>query len=185
MSDGPHRSLPLRPHWKTFARRAANAAHTADEVHEALVHALTRDILEAPIRAIRDIMGGDSLFPSMRCEQLEALRSAHSGSATANCAIDCAVTAAAKGIAGDAGTLAAIQSALEDGLRSHVRSVEEHYQREASPRSRALMRERLDAVARPFDCGAIAREILSSEGPPPRRPVNLPTRSGIDEGPAL
>jgi hypothetical protein len=185
MSDGPHRSLPLRPHWKTFARRAANAAHTADEVQESLAHALKRDILKAPIKSIRDIMGGDSLFPAMKIEQLEALRPSCSGSAPANSAIDCAIAAASNGITGDAGTQTAIQLALEDTLQSHVRSIEEHYQREASPQGRNFMQSRLEAITGHFDCGVLAREILSSEKPPAHHTVKLTTRSGLDQGPAL
>jgi hypothetical protein len=36
MSDGPHRSLNMRPHWKTAARWAANLAHTRIEQLETL-----------------------------------------------------------------------------------------------------------------------------------------------------
>ncbi len=63
MSDGPHRSLPLRPHWKTLARRAAKAAHSPDEVAEALPFALKRELLQAPLNQIREVLNGSTLFP--------------------------------------------------------------------------------------------------------------------------
>lgn len=96
MSDGPHRSLPMRPHWKDLAQRAAKGAFSPDQVCEALPYALKRDILEAPITAIRDIMNRGSLFPEMLVEQLEGLRQSCRGSAAANLLIDCAVEAAAR-----------------------------------------------------------------------------------------
>jgi hypothetical protein len=44
MSDGPHRSLPMRNHWRNLAERAAKAVFSPQEVSEALPYALHRDI---------------------------------------------------------------------------------------------------------------------------------------------
>jgi hypothetical protein len=101
MSDGPHRSLPMRPHWRHLAQRAAQGAFPPDQVCEALPYALKRDILEAPIKGVRDIMSGDSLLPELRVEQLEALRESCRGSAPANLLIDCAVDAVRNGLTWD------------------------------------------------------------------------------------
>lgn len=185
MSDGPHRSLPLRPHWKTLARRAAKAAHSPDEVAEALPFALKRELLQAPLMAINDVMCGDTLFPSIRIEQLEALRAKHPGSAPANLAIDCAVAVVASGLIGEAGVQAAIGAAVADTMQCALRATEEHYQREGSPRSSNFVRQRLDAARQQVDCGAIARELLSAGAPSRQRAVTLPTRKGVDEGPSL
>jgi hypothetical protein len=167
MSDGPHRSLPMRRHWQDFAERAAKAAFSPDQVCEALPNALKREILDAPIKQLRDIMGGDSLFPEMRIEQLEALRQSYCGSASATRAIDCAIEAVANGLIGEAGTQAVLQNALEDTSRTALRGIEEHYQREAGSRSAGYVRTRLDTARQQINCGAIARELLSSEKPPP------------------
>lgn len=183
MSDGPHKSLPLRPHWRTFAQRAAKAAYALDEVRDTLAYAIKRDVLQAPIKNIREIMDSDTLFSSMRIEKLEALRSRHPGSAPAQLAIDCAVAAAGKGLTGQAGTHAAITMAIEDTTRSAMRSIEEHYQREAHPRSSRYVRERQLAARQQFDCGALASELLSPAKPPPRRSVKLAVRDGLDQGP--
>lgn len=185
MSDGPHRSLPMRPHWQTVAQRAAQAAFSPDQVCEALPYALKRDILEAPIKDVRDIMSGGSLFPKLRIEQLEGLRESCRGSAQGNVFLDCAVDAVRDGLTGDAGTETALRNALEDGTRCAVRSIEEHYEREASSRSAGFVRERLDAARQKLDCAAIARELLSLEKPPAKRSVTLPRHTGVDEGPAL
>lgn len=185
MSDGPHRSLPLRPHWKTLARRAAKAAHSSDEVAEALPFALKRELLQAPLKAINEVMCSDTLFPSIRIEQLEALRAKHPGSAPANLTIDCAVAAVASGLTGEAGAHRAVSTALSDTMHSALRATEEHYQREARPRSSSYVRQRLDAARQKVDCAAIAHELLSGGTPPRRRGVNLPTHKGVDEGPRL
>ncbi len=185
MSDGPHRSLPMRRHWKDLAQRAAKSAFAPEQVCEALPYALKRDILEAPIKDIRDIMGGGSLFSELRIEQLEALREACRGSAPANLAIDCAIEAARNGLTGDAGAEAALRDALEDTTRSALRGMEEHYEREASSRSAGYLRTRLDAARQQLDCSALAREILSSAKPPSQRSVTLARHTGVDEGPPL
>jgi hypothetical protein len=184
MSDGPHRSLPLRRHWRDFAERSAKAAFPSAEVCEALAHALKKDILEAPIEEVREIMGGDTLFPQMRIEQLEALRQSHHGAAAAHL-IDSAIEAAGGGLQGEPATEAALQNGLEGIRRDALRGIEEHYQRKADSRSAGFVRTRMDAVRRQHDCGALAREILSTEKPPSRRLVSLPRRSGVDEGPPL
>ncbi|WP_374308972.1 hypothetical protein [Methylocella sp.] len=185
MSDGPHRSLPLRPHWRTLARRAAKAAHSPDEVAEALPFALKRELLQAPLKKIREILCGDTLFPSIRIEQLESIRGKHTGSAPAQLAIDCAIAAVANGATGEAGAQAAVSAALADTMHSALRATEEHYQREASPRSSSYVRQRLDAARQKVDCSALARELLSGNAPPKREAINLPTRKGVDEGPPL
>lgn len=185
MSDGPHRSLPMRSHWKDVAQRAAQAAFSPEQVCEALPYALKRDILEAPIKAVRDIMNGDSLFPQLRIEQLEGLRDSCRGSAQGNALVDCAVEAVRDGLTGDAATEMALRNTLEDGTRCAVRSIEEHYEREASSCSAGFLRERLDAARQKLDCAAVARELLSPERPPAKRSITLPRRTGVDEGPTL
>lgn len=185
MSDGPHRSLNMRPHWKTAAQWAANLAHTADEVCAALAYALKKDILGAPIAAVRDIMNSDTLFPDMCIEQLEILRSRHPRSAAANTLIDCAIEAAAGGVTGDAGTASAVSGAMEDIARAQGRGIDEHYQREAGAQASRTVRTRLDEALVKLDCNGIASEILTSAHPPSRREVELPRQTGIDKGPPL
>ncbi|MDF1600934.1 hypothetical protein PZ895_14320 [Mesorhizobium sp. YIM 152430] len=185
MSDGPHRSLNMRPHWKLSAQRAANLAHTAEEVCEAMTFALKKDILEAPIAAVREIMNSDTLFTDMRLDQLEALRARSPRSAATNTLIDCAVEAAATGIKGEAGTAAAVAAALEEIARPAMRGIDEHYQREAGARASRSVRARLDEAHNKLDCAGIARELLSPARPPSRRSIRTPRRTGLGEGPRL
>lgn len=185
MSDGPHLSLNMRPHWKIAAQWAANLAHAPDEVRGALARALKMDILEAPIAGVREIMSSDTLFPSMRVEQLEALRARHPRSVATHSLIDCAIEAATGGATGEVGTAMAVAAALEDMARAPVRGIDEHYQRKAGARSSRTVRTRLDEALGNLDSSCIARELLASPRPPSRRSVELPRKTGLDEGPAL
>ena len=160
MSDGPHRSLPMRRHWKDFAERSAKAAFSSGEVSEALPHAIKKDILEAPIKEVREIMGGGTLFPEMRIEGLDALRQTHRGAAATHL-IDCAIEAAANGLNGESGAEVALKNALEGTIRDAFRGIEEHYERKAGTHSAGFVRTRLDAARQQFDCS-----------------VRIPTQSG-------
>ena len=187
MSDGPHRSLPMRRHWKDLAERAAKAAYSADQVCEALPYALKKDFREAPLEAVRDILGGGkqgSLFPNERIEQLEAVRQTCRGSATGNILVDCAIAAVGGGLIGDAAFQNTLENACEEQARSGFRSVEEHYQREESARSARYVRDRLDAARRQCDFKAIASDFMLS-AKPPRDALRLPRHTDLDEGPAL
>ena len=69
MSDGPHRSLPMRRPWKTVAECADNAAFEVDEIREAIVPALEQDCRREMRREFLDglcrvVRSGGSLFKS-------------------------------------------------------------------------------------------------------------------------
>jgi hypothetical protein len=187
MSDGPHRSLPLKPAWKVLAERAAKAAYSADEVCEALPRALKREFREAPIADVRSILGAGgqgSLFTNDIVEQLETARGSCRGSSAGSALIDCAIEAASDGLRGDAAMKAATERALDACSQSSFRSVEEHYQREAGDRNARFVRGRLDTARGQCDFGSLAGELLA----PPKqkgRNDNLPKQSGIDDGPEI
>ena len=187
MSDGPHRSLPMRRPWKDLAMRAAKAAFSVDQVCEALPRALKREFREAPVEAVREILGGGeqgSLFSNDIVLQLEIARGACRGSSTGAALIDCAIEAVTTGLKGDTACEAAVRSALDACAQSNFRSVEEHYQREATTHSARLVRERLDAARHKCDFGALASELLAPTKPKGRTD-NLPKRTAIDDGPEI
>jgi hypothetical protein len=177
----------MRRHWKDLAERAAQEIFSPDQVSEALLHALKRDILGAPLDAIQDIIGcrkQGSLFPEQRIEHLEILRQSCRGSAAANAVIDCAVEIVRNELTGEAAYRSVLQNALEDITRSALRMIEEHYHREGSECSAKYVRGRLDTARDQFDFSILAEELMSS-GIPPRGSINLPRHTGLDEGPPL
>lgn len=187
MSDGPHRSLPMRRHWKDLAERAATSAFTLDQVAEAFPVALKNEFSEAPLAQIRHILGGSpqtSLFKEDRAVQLEAARRTCRGSAAGNTLIDCALEANANGLTGDSALRTSIENALDAHARAGCYQIEEHYRRE-EPQRTANVRDRLNAARSQCAHGEIASELMSDDGTAARRKVRLRKRTGIDEGPAL
>jgi hypothetical protein len=185
MSDGPHRTLPMRPHWKVFAQRAANPVHETDEVCETLAHGLKRDILAAPIDAVRNILENSLDLPGLRVDQLEALRSRTPRSSAANALIDCAIEAAMNGTTGEAATAASLSAAIEELARTAMRQIDEHYQRNAGARTSRVLRARLDEVTGKMGFSGISGELLASDRAPTRRSIAPPSRPGLDVGPPL
>lgn len=187
MSDGPHRSLPLRRHWKTLAIRAARAAYSVFEVGEALGHALKKELLEAPLAEICQVIDGKGqggLFRDPRLDRLESLRYDCRGSAAANILIDCAVDAVNAGMTGRQARISVLKDALAGYSFSVNRSIEEHYLREAGSNSAGFIRNRLEAAYNRCDFDNIASEMLS-ENWSSRNIRRLPFNSGIDAGPML
>lgn len=187
MSDGPHRSLPMRRHWKDFAERAAKAAYSGNEVCEALMHALWKDLAEAPLAEVRAILQGrpqGDLFADERFEQLETVRRSTRPSAASKAIIDCAIEAVSDGLTGEAAFVAALENACEECVRSSLRSIEEHYYRKATVLSALYVRDRLYTLLQQCDFRQTATEFLFS-GKSPCDTSRLPRRSGLDEGPAL
>jgi hypothetical protein len=176
----------MRRHWRDLAERAAKAAYSADQVCEALPYALQKDLHEAPLAAVRDILSGGqgSLFANERVERLEAVRQASARSAAGNIVIDCAIQAVGDGLTGDAAYRAALESACDEQARSGFRSVEEHFHRKASAHSARYVRDRLDAARRQCDFRSIVSGFISP-GKPPGGAVRLPRRTGLDDGPVL
>mgnify|MGYP000557155652 CR=1 FL=1 len=74
---------------------------------------------------------------------------------------------------------------FEPAMRDALRGIEEHYLREAGSRRAGYVRGRLDAARHRTDCGAIARDLHSTNTPPVERSDPVRRRSGIDEGPPL
>ena len=80
MSDGPHKSLPMRRGWKKFSARADKAVFERDQVADAVGPALEGDWKQdvAPhLAAIRDVVGDSeqaSLFVDQSASELEALK---------------------------------------------------------------------------------------------------------------
>lgn len=187
MSDGPHRSLPLRRHWKTLAERAAKEAYPTYEVGEALAHALKKEFLEAPLADICQILDGKgqgSLFSDNRIDRLEELRETCRGSAAGNTLIDCAIDVVNAGMTGKPAQIIVLRDALAGYSLSVNRSIEEHYLREAGSRNANFVRNRLGAAYQQCSFGNIADEMLAGWGGFGTA-KSLPRNLGIDAGPQL
>lgn len=187
MSDGPHRSLPLRRHWKTLAERAAREAYAIPEVGEALLHALKKDFLEAPLADLCQILddkGQRNLFSDSQIDRLEELRESYRGSSASNLLIDCAIDAVKSGITGKSARIGVLKEALAGYAFSVSRSIEEHYLREPGSKDANFVRDRLSAAFQQCNFDSVASQMLAARGGRSTE-KKLPRNIGIDAGPSL
>jgi hypothetical protein len=185
MSDGPHKSLPMQPHWKKLAERAANPSYTSYEVDEALLPPLMREFREAPLSEIRAILGGGNQMPLFNgncAAQLDALRHACRGSPAGSMLIDCAIEANANGMAGDAALHYALRNALGARAWAGCRQIEEHQYR-VEPRNGAKVRGCLNEARMRCPYDTLASELMFD--PKSNKIPRILKRTGIDEGPPL
>lgn len=185
MSDGPHRSLPMRPAWWRVAERADNHAYTPEEVSTALAPALEQDCrADITPEFIRNVHAAfeerdASLFKDEITPYIDVLRS-RAGSGMDRAVLDnvCAISATdAQGI--DV-LLEATKAALLDRAARGARQVEEHYLRRSNAPRAADVRARLEGAIAAADLEAIASRILNLD--PRRRPPVPLKQSGLDDG---
>ena len=191
MSDGPHRTLPMRRPWRAVCEIADNAAHALDEVVERIAPALAADargeISDGFQRQLsRALHVGDTqpvLFDDAR-QTVAALR-ARAGSpmeAGLADAIDDALRAGATGL--DA-LRSGMVVALEDRGLAAVRHVEEHYLREVPQKRAVHVRERLEAglLGAREAVARLAEDLVTGASAHTR--TTIVDRSGLDDGVSL
>lgn len=187
MSDGPHRSLPLRKGWKNFAEFAAKNAYAPLDVEQALYTALAqdwrKDIGGQTLLKLREILNDPSLFAVFKSEQLNALRQEVSGFNLGTSLIDCVGYALSEGFSGDAALIEASKNALLDRAYSSAKAVEEHYYREASDRSARFVRDRLEGAVSSCNVSQLVNELIKTK--PNAEIFRIKKQTGLDVGPSL
>lgn len=187
MSDGPHRSLPMRKQWKKLAELADTPAYGVAEITEAVIRALASDWREevgqdllAKLRRSLDDKGQPSLFAQQLSSDLEVLKSSAAGRPLALTLLECARHAAAAGLIGDAALEKAANRALQMGVTRGLRQTEEHYLRKTNAPRAASVRERGEMAASNCDMSVLGRQLTGLE--PVQKPGKANKRSGIHEG---
>ena len=180
MSDGPHRSLPMRAAWKRVAEYADNPNFTPSEVNAALLPALAEDcrieLSPAFLDAFRSVYG--TLFNHDIDSQLESLRSV-AGIGLGRTVLDYAAQLAANGETGKDAPEKALACALKDrGVRG-ARQVEECYCRVTGEPRALNVRNRIEqALSSGID--GLARQVLKID---PRSTGRIPPkRQDVDDG---
>lgn len=187
MSDGPHRSLPMRPTWQRVAERADNHAYTLEEVSAAMVPALEEDcradISPEFVRELRATLErrDSSLFKKEIALHFDDLRS-RAVSGMEHAVFDNVSAISDADTAGADLLLNALEAAVSDRAARGARQVEEHYLRR-SKTSRALeVRSRLEAAIAGTNRGAIAARILGVDQPRTPSKPRPQKKSGLDDG---
>lgn len=186
MSDGPHRSLPMRRPWQRVAERADKQSYTPEEISRALEPALEQDCRDEVrpdfLNSLRRVVEEPSLFRETVTAGIEALQ-AQAGAGLERGIIDrvsflCALSPS--DIDGLAVMKEAVKGALQNAANQRGRQVEEHFVRETSSPRAINVRERLEAAANCTDFAALAERVLGIE---PQGTPKAPLRqTGLDDG---
>lgn len=189
MSDGPHRSLPLRRAWKKVCEIADGRAHALDEVVECIPAALAADasseIGENLLKSLRRILNPEqpNLIDDAR-EQVAALRPQASSVMEIDL-VESVGDALRDGKTGVEAFQAGAEAVLEERGHAAKRSVVEHYLRKAPQARAAHVEQRVaEALQRAGDSLRDLAAGLTTGSV--RRAVPKPAdRSGLDDGPAF
>lgn len=153
MSDGPHRSLPMRKPWRELAKRGDQGTYDPEQVAEAAASALASDFKNevkwSLIDALKSIFTGrdNSLeLPEIALQELENAKVLAAGSVFGMNAVAWSIELISDGRFGLDAYYDAIGLAAKERGFANVRSVEEHYLRESNPRRSDNVGKRLHAA---------------------------------------
>lgn len=189
MSDGPHRSLPLRRAWKKVCEIADGRAHALEEVVEKIPAALAADakgeIGEGLLKNLRRILVPEQ--PQLiddAAQQVAALR-AQAASVMEIDLVEAVGDALRDGKRGGEALQSGAEAVFEERGQAVTRSVVEHYLRRSPQARAAYVEQRVsDAIRQAGDrvrnvaAGLVAGTMKSA------LPKSV-TRSGLDDGPSL
>jgi hypothetical protein len=187
MSDGPHKSLGMRPGWKKFAKRGDHAAYERDQVAEALPDALGDDWsagrcnkLIAEIRAVLGDGRQTQLFENKE-SRLEALKKVTgAGYPLRRMLLDNIEQAVESGLATNDAILEGTKNTLQDRSLRGIREVEEHFQRKSTDKRAAKVRSRMEDGVAHTSMDTLARRLLKMDSP--TTSPSPAKRDGLDEG---
>lgn len=186
MSDGPYKTLPMKPRWKIVAKAAFLDAYEVSEVAKAMEIAVMADyraeVSDSFGGAISQLLVGTEqidLFPDHQLSGLDALH-VRCGSPIETSLLLNAKQAVIDGLTGGAAMQQAIEDTLVDRCLSASRQVEEHMYREASSRRADIVRLRMGSAVGNAAISRLAHEILGSTSTPVRMPH--PRYDGLDDG---
>lgn len=184
MSDGPHRSLQMRPWWKEAANRADKSAFSVTECTEALRVALERELSEELrpefLRRLRKAHEEPGLFSpsdSLHLEKVEPVTPLE------HFVMDNISAPTSTELSEVDGLLNIFATACRNVVPRFNKQIEEHFLRKAGPSRARRERERLDEAAAKMDMPALARKLLQ-----PQRAKSAPIlkkKSGLDDGVVL
>jgi hypothetical protein len=188
MSDGPHRSLPLRHAWKELAKRADKKAFDSQDVIDAIGPALERDcafeLSKEFMERLRTLcLNPTPLFDSLANAEIEALKRLSAGRGSLGSVVaDFTAQLLAEGKSGGDAVCEAMKLALHDRALRNARQIEEHYCRESSNRRAADVRSRIESAITRAGLDALAQRLAQQPAASTAAP---PKHQSIDDGVTL
>jgi len=187
MSDGPHRSLPMRRCWQHVAQRADNGNFGTGDITAALVPALEHDCRDEMstqfIDRVRTIIEEqqDLLIKDDVGARIEDLRG-EAGIGIGRVFLDNIAQISASDVPDLIALVNAMRDALTDRAARRSRQTEEHYYRKSTATRATNVRERFDAGIAGAALEGLARQVLKLDDRGPARPLK---HDGLDDGVAL
>ena len=189
MSDGPHRSLPMRQGWRNLAERADRCAFEPEQVADAVPEALGDDWREEGcdevVRDMRAVLGDGrqpSLFAGEKQDALDALKKlSGAGYQLRRLVLDSVVQAVDDGFTGTDALVEGAANALAIRCGAGVRQVEEHYLRKSTDNRAANVRQRIEKGGATSDFKGIAWRFLKIDGSSSATPAKKQL-DGLDDG---
>lgn len=186
MSDGPHRSLPMRKAWKELAMRADQKTYDLAQVSEAAPYALASDwrneVSASLLKAIKNVFAGQGNSLGMReiaLDQLEKAKPLAAGSVFGASAVAWAVQLVHEGRTDSNALYDVVGLAAKERAYAGIRQVEEHYLRESHERRADGVRSRLEGAISGISVTQLGTFIVD---PPSRRGGSVRKHTEIDEG---
>ena len=192
MSDGPHKSLPLRHGYQRVAAWAFKPAFSVSQIGEAAEAALLRDVAIEVAPTLKQIVaiadGQDllSLASSMN-DQLDRLRVDPAVDALAASTVEGAQMAVKEGYRGIVALEKGLAAALSERLVAGGRAMEEHYLVKLGPGACQQIRRRIsDTIGHMNSNGTFDRMAKSILGDRSVSVARTPTlHDGLDQGVAF
>lgn len=184
MSDGPHRSLPMRPAWRGLAARADNSNHTREEIADALARAVRSDfrneVSPAHITALHRIFDRDANslgMPEIALAQLRDAAPLASGSVFGQKLQEWANIAASEGRLSRDALHEAVGNAALESTHAGIRQTSEHYVRKSTERRAIKVERRMRDAVTQLNSSTLGASLLAPAGP--KRSLR---RAGLDDG---
>jgi hypothetical protein len=170
MSDGPHRSLPMRRAWKELAKRGDQRTYDSQQVTEAAAHALASDfkneVSGALITALKNVFTGrdNSLrLPEIALDQLEAAKSLAAGSVFGMNAVSWSIQLVHEGRMDRDALYEAVALAAKERGFAGTRQVEEHYLRKSGQRRSDGVSARLESAISALSEGKLGAMLIDPQ----------------------
>ncbi len=188
MSDGPHRSLPMKPKWRSVAERAYNRAFGLDEISTAMMPALVKDCHDEMTPRFIDGLRGlcerqeTLLIKDDMQVQLEALRQ-EAGAGMGRRVLDNVARLSQQEEVNVMTAVKAIERAVAERMARSNRQIEEHTLRKSTVSRANDVRTRLEQATAQTPVTGVARQVLKLANNRPAR--SSAKRAGLEEGPSL
>lgn len=166
MIDGPHRSLSMPRHWKSFAMRADKKAFSMSESAEYLYAAIIKDwkkeISISVLQKITQMLDSNQfvIFEGQEIEQLKLYRKESSGYVMRITLLDYLIDSLSTSPIKHNRLHEAFCSAISDHMMRRIRQIQEHYVRESGQNRAYRVIERMQSSVSELGIEEIANDIL-------------------------